>query len=220
MLKLFFGLLVLANLVLFAFQQGGLFPDAREPARMARQINADSVKLIVAEPVPVSAATSTMSSKPVASACLEIGNFDAADATRFEQRLDSLQLTGKFTRGSVVEPPRHMVLIPSQGSKDAADRKTAELRRLGIDDFFIMPEGEQRWGISLGIFRTEEAARAHLAHLTQKGVHSARLGRFGKADRKAAFQFHAAEVAANAGLAKLLAEFPKQESRSCEALFP
>ena len=216
MLKLFFGLLVLANLALFALQQGGLFTDVREPARMARQINADSIKLIVAEAAPASASTS---SKPVAAACLEVGNFDAAEATRFEQRLDSLQLTVKFTRGSVVEPPRHMVLIPSQGSKDAADRKTAELRRLGIDDFFIMPEGEQRWGISLGIFRSEEAAKAHLAHLMQKGVHSARLGRFGKADKKAAFQFHAAEVASNAGLAKLLAEFPKQESRSCEALF-
>lgn len=216
MLKLFFGLLLLANLALFALQQGGLFADVREPARMARQINADSVKLIVAEPASMSASTL---SNPVVAACLEVGNFDAADAARFEQRLDSLQLTGTFTRGSVVEPPRHMVLIPSQGSKDAAERKTAELRRLGINDFFIMPEGEQRWGISLGIFRTEEAAKAHLAHLTQKGVHSARLGRFGKADRKAAFQFHAAEVVTNAGFAKLLAEFPKQESRSCEALF-
>ncbi len=216
MLKLFFGLLVLANFALFALQQGGLFADAREPVRMARQINADSIKLLVTEPASMSASTS---SRPLAAACLEVGNFDAADATRFEQRLESLQLPGKFASGSVVEPPRHMVLIPSQGSKDAADRKTAELRRLGISDFFIMPEGEQRWGISLGIFRTEEAAKAHLENLTQKGVHTARLGRFGKADRKAAFQVHAADVATNAGFAKLLAEFPKQESRSCEAPF-
>lgn len=223
MLKLFFGVLLLGNAGLFAYQLGyldGMFADAREPARMQNQLKADSIRLIAPDPVQQAAsATSSAASSATASACMEIGNFDTADAARFEQRLAGIQLAGKFTRGSVQEPPRHMVLIPSQGSKDAADRKTAELRRLGISDFFIMPEGEQRWGISLGIFRTEEAARTHLASLTQKGVNSARLGRFGKIETRTAFQFRAPDAAATAGLVKLLADFPKQESRSCDSPF-
>jgi hypothetical protein len=214
MLKLFFGVLLLGNAGLFAYQHGYLgdmFADGREPARMQNQLKADSIKLIAPDPAQQSM---------MATACMEIGNFDSADAARFEQRLAGIELAGKFTRSSVQEPPRHMVLIPSQGSKDAADRKTAELRRLGVSDFFIMPEGEQRWGISLGIFRTEEAARTHLATLVQKGVNTARLGRFGKIETRTAFQFRAPDAAANAGLVKLLADFPKQESRRCDAVLP
>ena len=215
MLKLFFSVLLLGNLVLFAYGQGylgGLFPDGREPARMGRQIKADSVKLIAPEPA-------LLAGKPASVACLEIGNFDHADASRFEQRVGALKPAVQFTRGQVVEPSRHMVLIASQGSKDAADRKAGELRRLGITDFFVMPEGEQRWGISLGIFKTEEAARAHLAAVTQKGVHSARLGRFGKPETKSAFQFRAADGAVKDAMTKILADFPKQDTRGCDPDF-
>lgn len=214
-LKLLFGLLLLANAGLFAYQQGalgGLFPDGREPARMQRQVRAESVVLVPAEPASAASA-------PAAAACIEIGNFDAADAGRFEQGLAGITLAGKALRGTVIEPVRHMVLIPSQGSRDAAERKTGELRRLGISDFFIMPEGEQRWGISLGIFRTEEAARSHLAALSQKGVHSARLGRFGKPEVRTAFQLRALDASANAGVLKLLADFPKQDVRNCDPNF-
>ena len=217
MLKLFFSVLLLANLGLFAHQHGylgGLFPDGREPARMGKQIKADSVRLIMPEPAPLAG---KLASAPAA--CLEIGNFDNADALRFEQRLAALKPAAQFMRGNVVEPSRHMVLIASQGSKDAADRKAGELRRLGITDFFVMPEGEQRWGISLGIFKTEEAARAHLATVAQKGVHSARLGRFGKPETKSAFQLRAMDAVVKANVMKILADFPKQESRGCDPDF-
>ena len=41
----------------------------------------------------------------------------------------------------------------------------------------IVPdEGEHRWAVSLGMFRSEEAAQAHLAALRAQGVRSARVG--------------------------------------------
>jgi hypothetical protein len=66
------------------------------------------------------------------------------------------------------------VFIPPQSSREAADQKTGELRRLGVNDFFIVGEGAQRWAISLGVFSQEEGARRHLENLRGKGVRSAR----------------------------------------------
>ena len=37
-------------------------------------------------------------------------------------------------------------------------------------------EGEYRWALSLGVFRSEEAAQARLAALRAQGVRSARVG--------------------------------------------
>ena len=57
------------------------------------------------------------------------------------------------------------MFIPPQGSRQGALRK-AELKELGIDEFFIVQEeGEHRWALSLGVFRSEEAAQARLAAL-------------------------------------------------------
>ena len=252
MLKFFFWSLVAANGLLYACQEGHLstfFPDGREPARMGRQINPGSVKILPAEvsappvasaepssatpsanptvtapatspatvPVTPPAAPAQAAKSAPALACTEIGNFEPADATRFEQRIAGLALGSKLTRRTVQENARNMVFIPPLGSKEGADKKAGELRRLGITDFFIIQEGPQRWGISLGIFRTDEAARAHLAGLTQKGVQSARLGEFSPATSKIAFQFRGLDAAATASVARIRTEFAKQESRACES---
>jgi hypothetical protein len=68
------------------------------------------------------------------------------------------------------------VHIPSQGSKEGADRKVAELRRLGVEDLFIVQDaGPNQFAISLGLFRNEPAAGRHLALLREKGVRSAQI---------------------------------------------
>lgn len=240
MLKLLFWSLALANAALFAFHQGylgTLIPDGREPARMARQFNADKIKLI-APPKPNANATSavasadapfaagTLETEPVlaraskqheAFACTEIGNFDTAEAKRFESRLAGLALGDRLSRRIVQDVARHLVFIPSQGNKEGADKKASELRRLGINDFYIIQEGDElRWGISLGVFKTEEAARAHLAALSQKGVRSARLGTHSVASTKVTFQLRELDAEAKARLDKIKSDFPRQEAHACE----
>jgi hypothetical protein len=69
------------------------------------------------------------------------------------------------------------VFVPPQGSRQGALRKANELKDLGIDDYYVVPdEGEHRWAVSLGVFRSEEAAQARLAALRAQGVRSARVG--------------------------------------------
>ena len=234
MSKFLFFCLLLANGALFAYHQGlfdNAFPDRREPARLANQLNADKLKLITAS---AAAAAAVPSTAPVplpepdwpivvkksndVIACTEIGNFEPADADRFEMRLASLALGGRLSRRTVQEIARHMVYIPPLGGKDAADKKAVELRKLGITDFYVIQDGQAlRWGISLGIFKTEETARVHLASMIQKGVRTARLGLQNATSNKVAFKLRQLDAAARDSLDLIKADFPAQEVRACEA---
>lgn len=156
--------------------------------------------------------------KPEVIACTEIGNFSVEEAKRFSAQLASLSLGERVKQRTVSEAVSHIVYIPPQGDKEGAEKKAGELRRLGINDFFVIQGNSSlRWGISLGVFKMEEAARAHLADLNQKGVHSARIGERGVISL-VAFQLRELQTDEKAGLERIkAAEFPKQRMRSCEA---
>jgi hypothetical protein len=177
-------------------------PDATPP----------EVKAPVADPVPAAPAA------PVV-ACTEIGNFNAVEVRKFDAQLSSLNLAVKPTTRSVQEAASHMVYIPTQDGKDGADRKAAELRRLGIQDFYVMPESQAnpalRWAISLGVFKTEEAAKAYIGRLIPQGVRSARIMARNVTSNKQAYQWRNVDAATKTALDGLKAKFPNQEMRSC-----
>lgn len=63
------------------------------------------------------------------------------------------------------------VHIPSQGSREAADRKVAELRGLGVKDLFAIGErGARPFTVSLGLFKSAESAAEQRRRLEKKGV--------------------------------------------------
>jgi hypothetical protein len=211
-MKLLFWSLLLANIGLFAYHQGHLedfLPSGQEPSRLSRQINADKLKLIpVAE-----LEKKTKSETPV---CFEIGNFAIPDARRFEEQLAGLAPPAESERRELNETSTHMVLIPPQRNKEAADKKASELRALGVSDYFVLNEHPTlRWAISLGIFTNEEMARAHMAQLSQKGVRSARMVEYAMPVRKAAFRFKGLDEPARAGVEKLKSEFVGTQTRNC-----
>jgi hypothetical protein len=111
-------------------------------------------------------------------ACTEIGPLDAGDARRFEARLAALDLGDRPSRPAVQaqDVTSWIVHIPSQGSKEAADKKAAELRTLGVTNFYILQaDSPLKYAISLGVFKTESSAQAMLAQLGKQGVHTARI---------------------------------------------
>ena len=68
------------------------------------------------------------------------------------------------------------VNMPPQKNKRDAETKAAELKKLGIKEFFIVQEsGPNNLAISLGLFSTGEAAESALRALRDKGVRSARV---------------------------------------------
>lgn len=232
MLKFFFWILLMANAALFAYQQGALdtlLPSGREPARIANQLNADKVKVIpaseakretapppVAEPVAAVAEKIDTADKAEVLACTEVGNFSPEEAKRFGTQVASLALGERVAQRAIQEVATHMVYIPPQVDKEAAEKKAEQLRQLGIDDFFIIQDNSPlRWGISLGVFKHEEAARTHLASLNKKGVRSARIGQRTVSSSMTAFQLRDIDAKAKASLEKIMADFPKQAVREC-----
>lgn len=175
-MRALFLILVLANLAFYAWSRYGGPADAPDQAPLSRQIEPEKLKVVSPTdlPPPVSAAK-----KPSALtlACMEWGSFTVADAPRAEQALAPLGLGARLTQRRAEEVAGWWVFVPPQGSRQGALRKANELKDLGIDDYFIMPdEGEHRWAVSLGVFRSEEAAQARLAALRAQGVRSARVG--------------------------------------------
>lgn len=153
-----------------------------------------------------------------AAACIEIGSFSTADAQRFQAQLTALGLKAKSTVRSVAaEAASYMVYLPPP-DKNAQESAPAELRQLGINDFFVLPQASPlHGGISLGIFKTEEGAKTQLANLTKKGVRNARIDTRGAAGGQQQFQLHGLARDEQRAFDRLRAEFPEQKTQACDA---
>jgi hypothetical protein len=141
-----------------------------------------------------------------------------ADARRFEERVAPLELGDRQVRKNLPgqEISSYIVHIPPQGSKEAADKKAAELRALGVTNYFIMNESSPlRWGISLGVFRSEAAAQSQLATLVKQGVHNAKVVPRYTGSKQLLYQFRDISADTKARLEKIAARFPDQETRAC-----
>jgi hypothetical protein len=103
--------------------------------------------------------------------CVSIGPFNtSAQAARAGAILRQFGIARPRQEllGSTVTSYR--VYLPSLSSRGAADRKRAELTRLGIKDHYILEEPGRENAISLGLFTIEENASALLRRLAKKGV--------------------------------------------------
>ena len=230
MLKFIFWSLLAVNAVLFAYGKGylGHFSgNEHEPQRLAQQLNADKLTIISAEKANdasaavAAAASAAAAAKPAPEvlACLEIASFVLADARRFETLLAPLKLGDRQSRHNLpgTEVAGYVVYMPPQGSKDGADRKAAELRALGVHNYFIMSDNTPlRWGISLGVFKTETAAQNQLAALTKQGVRTAKIAQRMSGSKQLAFQFRDVDPDLKIRLDQLRSSFPASETRSCK----
>lgn len=231
MLKFVFWLLAGVNLLVLAIGQGylGSFrSETREPARLKNQLQAGKLTLLTQEQATAPAAPPAAAETPAAApaptpppsyACTEVGNFLLADGRRFEAQVATLELGDRQSRRNVAgqEVSSYMVYIPPQGSKEGAERKAGELKQLGVTNYFIMGDGSpMRWGISLGVFKSESGAQSQLASLNKQGVHSARIGPRYSSSKQLAYQFRDLDAATHARLEKIKAQFPEQELRNCK----
>jgi hypothetical protein len=232
MLKFVFWLLAGVNLLVLAIGQGylGSFrTETREPARLKNQLQAGKLTLLTQEQATAPAASqaaeegatpaAAVAAPPPSYACTEVGNFLLADGRRFESQVAALNLGDRQSRRNVAgqDISSYMVYIPPQGSKEGAERKAGELKQLGVKNYFIINEGSaQRWGISLGVFKSETSAQSQLASLNKQGVHSARVAPRYSASKQFAYQFRDLDAATRARLAEITKQFEEQELRSCK----
>jgi len=229
-MRVAFLVLLLANLALYTWLRYGT--SEAEPVPLSRQIAPDKLKVVAPAglppvsavtkpptPAPAPAAAPAAAAAPAtasSAACMEWGSFTLADASRAEQALEPLGLGTRLALRRTEEHAGWWVFIPSQGNRQLALRKAAELKQLGVEEYFIVQEeGALRWALSLGVFRTEEAAQARLAALRGQGVRTARVGVRDATVPKVWLQVKGVDAPLQARLKEIARQLEGSELRDC-----
>ena len=226
-----FLLLVAANLALYAwFQYYSPGESASDPEPAGRQVYPEKIRLLkgkelkelagaeakpAAKPLLALAPSGAPAAAPLG-ACIEWGGFAVAEAPKAEQALAPLAFGAKLSQRRSAETAGWWVFIPPQGNRPGAMKKTAELKALGIDDYFVLQdEGKMRWAVSLGVFTSEDAAKSRLEALRNKGVRSAQMGERETPVAKVWFQLRGADAGQQAKLRASAQGFPGTDVRDC-----
>lgn len=164
-------LLLLANLTLLGYT----LLDRRttgEGVRLQQQVHPDKIKLLTPREV---AQLGPAKIAALPDVCVEWGPFSDADRARALADLEPLALGKLLTQRRVESSTAYWVYVPPLANKAAAETRAAVLRAAGVKDLFVVDSGRDRFAISLGNYRTEEAADAYVAELAARNITTARV---------------------------------------------
>ncbi len=162
-MRTLFFLLLFINLAFAVYIQ--LEPVARSGPQSAPEFRPEKIK-----PLPAIAAQATTT-------CLEWGRFVEADLERVESAIAKHELSEQVSRQDIGKAPVYWIHIPPLRSRQHAERKMGELKRLGVTTYTLVQD-DSKWNnaISMGFFENIEDAQAFMAALRSKGVRSAIIG--------------------------------------------
>ena len=185
-MRVLFWLALLANLLFFAYMQwGNMLTGTQDGSQAQPQLNPQKIRLLPASSVstasaslhPASAVTQSVATAVAPAVCMEWGEFSGDDLARASAALAAMKLGKRLSQHQVEHDNGYWVYMPPQPNHAGAEKKVAELRALGVKDYFIVQDsGKWHNAISLGVFKTEEAARNYLAGLEKQGVRTAVVG--------------------------------------------
>ncbi|NJD33947.1 MAG: hypothetical protein FIA96_03770 [Betaproteobacteria bacterium] len=166
-IRLFFFLLVFANLLFFAWTRGyfGAIDENREPQRLAGQFKADKLRIVRNLQAP--------GTKKPDLACRVINGLNPSEAENLKSAMKAS--AGEATILPPAEPGPHRVVVADLANKAAAEKKAAELTRFGVTEQTTVELEGGRYEIVLGRFPTEAAARESLQGLVKRGIKAARV---------------------------------------------
>ena len=155
-------------------------------------------------------------SPPMNASCVEWGSF--AD-TELAQALIWLsarfpQLTVNTRRGE--EAQSWMVRIPPLRNAAAAQARASALRQQGIEEIFVFQDpGPNQHALSLGLFRSEDAARRFMESLNTKRVAGAQI--VARSNVRTWLTLRPISAPVRDGLEAGRASFPTHTLRECQA---
>jgi hypothetical protein len=150
--------------------------------------------------------------KPAMPVCLEWGDFSGPDLTRATSELSALQLADKLSQRQIERDIGYWVYIPPLKNKAAINRKIAELKGLDIKEYFVV-QNSGPWlnAISLGVFKTRDAAQNFLQEVQAKGVRSAQLGERASKLKATIFMLNRVDAATEVKLTAMQKDFAGSE---------
>jgi hypothetical protein len=170
-LRTTFFLLVLGNLLLFAYAKGYIYRTGGngESDRLGSQLEPEKVRV-------VSRGIAPLATEPPAEACRALAGLSREQAETVAGLVRGREGQLKVAQSAIVEPSSWWVFVPPHKTRQLAERKAAELKKLGLDEFSVVLEsGRNQFAISLGLFKSGQGAQDRLEDLHKKGVRTARI---------------------------------------------
>jgi len=151
------------------------------------------------------------------SICVEIGQFNKAEATLFEMQLLSLALNpDNILVAPIVDAKTFMVNVPPSANQKAAEEKVTELQRSGVKNYFIIKDQSAlRWAVSLGVFSTREAAEKFVADLGKIGVSNLQITPRGASEEHLVYRLYNLTPEQHRFIESSMRNFPRQNMHSC-----
>lgn len=175
--------------------------SAAIPAQVSRTVPANNA-------APAAAKQNTL-------ICLEWGDFSGADLRRAGEVLSAMQLGEKLSQRQIEYDKGYWVYFPPQKDKAAANRKVSQIKAMGVKEYFIVQDaGALRYAISLGVFKTKDAAQNYLNELRTKGVRTARVGERASKLKTTMFMLNKVDALTEAKLAATRKDFPGIELKN------
>ena len=169
MLRIVVALLLLANLVFFAWTRGALAPGfppprhaEREPERLIAQLNPQAVTVL-----PASAANAAViAARATDTSCMEAGPLAETGIAAAEAALAPAQLPeGSWQREPAPPPPLWLVTVGRIVDADARRTREAELRKRGLAFELLQSPSDLAPALVLSRHATRADAEAALAVL-------------------------------------------------------
>jgi len=213
-MRTLFWILLAGNVIFFAAMQwgGGLIAD-EQLAQAQPALHEEKISLLDApQGKPITALPVSAPAQPDVS-CMEWGDFSGADLARATAALSALQLGDKLGQRQIEYAIGYWVYIPPMKGRAAVNRKIAQLKARGIDEYFVVSDaGPWLNAISLGVFKTQETAQHFLDDLQRtKDVHSARIGERASKLKATIFVLNGLDTATMSHLAVMQKDFAGSE---------
>ena len=213
-MRLLVLIVLLANVAFYVWVQYVPESSSAEAQLMAQQINPEAIRLLSASQLAVA----RKPEPPKLVSCVEWSGFSQDDAARAQQAVLMLSPGAKVSERKLEEITGWWVFMPPQANRQGAAQKVEELKRLGVDEYFIVQEDPKfRFAISLGIFRSEEGAQKKLEQLQGRGVRTARVAPRTTPVNRLSLQLRELQEAAQPGVIELLKDFPGTTIKDCAA---
>ncbi len=220
-MRLLLILLVLVNLGFFAYHRF-LNETVDASAQIAAlQISPEKIRPVVS--MVTSAVANAAPAAPSPTACVEWGAFGGPDVARADGALVGLALPAEAVQRRVLDIDGYWVHMPAFKTKAEVDRKLGELKALGVTDFFVVQDaGPWRNAVSLGLFKSEDAANTELERMRKLGVRSAVVTRREKFLKQVSYFVREPSAATIARITELQRDFPTTEIKaaSCPEVAP
>lgn len=190
--------------------------DEREPLRIKAEKRADKLTVLSASATQdLVDAAAAKAVPPIA--CFEFAGLTLADSQQLEEKLKPLAFGARQMRSEIAEVATNMVYLPPSANQDAAEKKLALVKKMGMTDVSVVQDQSPlRWAISLGVFKTPEAAKNYLASVQKKGLKEAKIAPRAVSASKFVLRFSDVTVAEKKTLDQLQSQVQNIDAHECK----